>query len=35
VQANCKLIGNCIAVPGLAVGEVKREVGLTAPSLAA
>lgn len=33
VQANCKLLANCIAVPGLAAGEVQRDTGLTAPTL--
>jgi hypothetical protein len=33
VQANCRLLANCIAIPGLAAGEVQRDTGLTVPTL--
>lgn len=33
VQANCKLFANCIAAPGMAVGEMQRDTGLTSPTL--
>lgn len=33
LQANCKLFANCVAAPGLAVGEMQRDTGLKSPTL--
>ena len=33
LRANCRLFANCVAAPGLAVGEMQRDTGLKAPTL--